>query len=263
MPSSIGFIGGGRVTRVILGGWKHSGYWPARVVVSDKEPTALELLRAAHPAALTVLGDHVPIAGQEVVFLALHPPVLRPLLNQLRGQLAPAALVVSLAPKVTIADISTALGGFKRIARVIPNAPSIVGAGFNPVSFAPSLLSADRRALASLLAPLGSSPEVPESDLEAYAVLSGMGPTYLWFQFYELLSIAEGFGVTQAAATAAIEGMVKGTLRTMLESGLSAPEVMDLVPVRPLADDEQAIRDAYRKRLRGVFDKIRPAVAAT
>lgn len=100
---------------------------------------------------------------------------------------------------------------------------------------------------------------MPESDLEAYAVLTGMGPTYLWFQLYELLSLAEGFGLGRAAAVEALGEMVGGALRTMTESGLSAAEVMDLVPVRPLAEDEETFKSAYRARLRGIFDRIRPA----
>jgi pyrroline-5-carboxylate reductase len=47
----------------------------------------------------------------------------------------------------------------------------------------------------------------------------------------------------------------------MAKSGLSSAEVMDLVPVRPLAEDEPSVRMAYRTRLRAVFDRIRPAAA--
>jgi pyrroline-5-carboxylate reductase len=180
----------------------------------------------------------------------------------LRGKLSASSFVVSLAPKLTIAEISESLGAFHRVARVIPNAPSIVGAGFNPVCLAPASTAADRQALAGLLAPLGVAPEVPEADLEAYALLTAMGPTYLWFQLYELQSLAEGFGLPRPAATEGLSQMVKGVVRAMSESGLSPAELMDLVPVRPLAEDEGAFKAAYRTRLRGVFDRIRPAVTA-
>ena len=262
MMASVGFIGGGRIVRVILEGWRRAGYWPARVVVSDSDARALDGVRAAFPEATAVLGDNLLPAREEVVFLAVHPPVMRNVLGEIRGRVPSASLVVSLAPKLTINDLAAALGGFGRIARMIPNAPSIVGAGFNPVCFSSGLLAADRQALAALTAPLGASPEVAEPDLEAYAVLTGMGPTYLWFQLYELLSLAETFGLGRVAATEALGGMVGGALRTMTESGLSPAEVMDLVPVRPLAEDEEAFKSVYRARLRGIMDKIRPMAAA-
>ncbi|HEY6555478.1 MAG TPA: NAD(P)-binding domain-containing protein [Vicinamibacteria bacterium] len=262
MAPSVGFIGGGRITRVILTGWKRSGYWPARVVVSDTNAQTLDGLRAAFPDIVAVLDDNFPPVREEVVFLAVHPPVMRGVLAEVRGRVSPGALLVSLAPKLTIAELAAALGGFARIGRVIPNAPSLVGAGFNPVAFSPVLSPADRQALGALLAPLGASPEVPEPDLEAYAVLTGMGPTYLWFQLYELLSLSEGFGLGRAAAVEALGGMVGGAVRTMTDSGLSPGDVMNLVPVRPLAEDEEAFKSAYRARLQGVFEKIRPAVVA-
>ena len=46
--------------------------------------------------------------------------------------------------------------------------------------------------------------------------------------------------------------------RTLLESGLSPAEVMDLIPVNPLAEDEPAIKQAYQTRLPALFAKIKP-----
>jgi pyrroline-5-carboxylate reductase len=262
MADSVGFIGGGRIARVILEGWRRSGTWPGRVVVSDCEARAVMVVRSAFPSVEAVLGDNGRAAAERVVFLAVHPPAMKAVLGELRGRIASGSLVVSLAPKLTIAEIATALGGSARVARVIPNAPSIVGAGFNPVAFAPGLPESDRQALGALMAPLGAVPEVPERDLEAYAILTAMGPTYLWFQWYELLALAEDFGLERAPATHALAEMFRGTLRTALDSGLSPEEVMDLVPVRPLAQDEEAIKGAYRLRLRSIWERIRAASAA-
>jgi len=259
MTSSVGFIGGGRIVRVFLNGWKRSGNWPSRVVVSDTERKPLEVLRSAFAEVVTALGDNLQPAKADVVFLAVHPPALRGVLGELRDRITPASLVVSLAPKLTIAEIAAALGGHERVARLIPNAPSIVGAGFNPVAFGPHVSDVDRQVLATLMAPLGARPEVPERHLEAYAVLTGMGPTYLWFQLYELLSLAEGFGLERSAAAEGIGQMAAGALRTMMHSGLTPADVMDLVPVRPLAEDEETFKAAYRARLEATFDRIRPA----
>ena len=44
-----------------------------------------------------------------------------------------------------------------------------------------------------------------------------------------------------------------------MNAGLTPAEVMDLIPVRPLADTEPAVIEAYRSRLGAMMDKIRPA----
>jgi pyrroline-5-carboxylate reductase len=44
-----------------------------------------------------------------------------------------------------------------------------------------------------------------------------------------------------------------------MNAGLAPAEVMDLIPVRPLAESEPAVLDTYRTRLGAVMERIRPA----
>ena len=75
-----------------------------------------------------------------------------------------------------------------------PNAASIVGKGYNPISFADGLPQQSQNDLLDLIAPLGQSPVVADESIETYAVISAMGPTYFWFQFDALRQLAESFG---------------------------------------------------------------------
>jgi hypothetical protein len=45
---------------------------------------------------------------------------------------------------------------------------------------------------------------------------------------------------------------------TLVDSGLPPSEVMDLVPVKPLAEMEPQVLEFYRSRLPALFEKIRP-----
>ena len=141
---------------------------------------------------------------------------------------------------------------------MIPNAPSIVGRGYNPIAYGSSLSEQDRRDLTGLFAGLGESPEVEERKLESYAILTAMGPTYLWPQWYELLSLARSFGLTGTEASAGLAAMVTGAVAAMNEGGLSPEEVQDLIPVKPLADLQPTILEGYRTKLTAVAEKIRP-----
>lgn len=255
-PRTVGFVGAGRVTRLLLAGLRRQGALPAGVAVSDPDPATVERLRATVPEIEVASTDR--LAGRDIVFLAVHPPVIGDVSGAIENRLAPDAIVVSLAPKFTIARLAGLLGGFERIARVIPNAPSIVGHGFNPVAFGPALAAADRGDILALLSPLGDCPEVAEEKLEAYAVLTAMGPTYLWFQLQALREVAAGFGLADEEIAPALRRMVCGATRTLLESGLAPAEVMDLVPVRPLAEMEAAVAEMYRTKLPAIHQKIRP-----
>ena len=254
---TIGFIGGGRITRIFLEGWKRAKGLPANIVVSDCNTESLAKLKMHFPAIQTA-AESSAAASQDVVFLAVHPPVMADVAAGIKSSLKPGALVVSLAPKYTLAKLGDLLGGFTRLARVIPNAPSVVNFGFNPIAFSPALTTADSTEVVALLSPLGECPEVAEAQLEAYAVLTAMGPTYLWFQLQALREVAAGFGLSEAEITPALKRMVCGAARTLLESGLTPAEVMDLIPVKPLAEMEPQVAEMYRTRLPAIYQKIKP-----
>jgi pyrroline-5-carboxylate reductase len=254
----VGIVGGGRVARILLGGWTRAGLDLSHVVVSDTDAQVLERLHAEHPA-VTVTGKNRQAAAQPSVLFALHPPAFPAALSEIAASLSPPAVLVSLAPKWTMHAIAAALGGFDRLARVIPNAPSIVNKGYNPVAFSSALPPASRTDVRSLIAPLGACPEVAEETLEAYAIVAAMGPTYLWHQFYQLIDLGVSFGLTAQEAERAVLAMVTGAVETMVASGMAPTGVMDLVPVKPLAPLEPTVREAYGTMLTALYAKLKPA----
>ncbi len=253
---TVGFVGGGRVVRILLGGWTRSGHAVPHVVVSDTEASVVQRLAAEFPA-VTVATNNQEASAPDVVFLALHPPAFPAALPEIKNSVRPDAIVVSLAPRWTMSQISGLLGGFGRLARAIPNAPSIVNSGYNPVSFAASLAPHDRQRILSLLTPLGACPEVAEDTLEAYAIVAAMGPTYLWYQLYQLIELGQSFGLTREAATEAVAAMVDGAAATILRAGLSPEGVMDLIPVKPLAPLEATVKESYASMLGALHAKLK------
>jgi len=126
----------------------------------------------------------------------------------------------------------------KKIVRIIPNANSIVNKGFNPIAFSENMNEEEKKELLDFISVLGETPVVQEEKLEGYAVITGMGPTYFWFQFEELKEIARNFGFTTQEAETGIEKMITGAIKTLFESGLTPTQVIDLIPFRPLQDYE-------------------------
>jgi pyrroline-5-carboxylate reductase len=252
---TIGFVGGGRITAILLEALRGQGLDLGRVTVSDASPEVLARRKEQFPG-LAATSDNAAAASCERVFLALHPPALKEALPTLAGALAPDAVVVSLAPVLTFEKLSGLLGGFERLARVIPNAPSVVGAGYNPVAFGDGLPPEERGEIEALLDRLGAHPVVPEKSLEAYAVLAAMGPTYFWFQWQALRDLGGSFGLDAAETDAALQAMLEGASRTLFQSGRSYEDVVDLVPVKPLAEAEPQIRQAYQERLGGLYRKL-------
>lgn len=254
---SIGFIGGGRVVRILVAGWQRARTALPVICVCEPDVSVRDVL-TQECSGIPVHDALAVVAAQDLVVLAVHPPAVGKVLAEVGAHLRPEALVLSLAPKVTLAAMQGALGGFGRVARMIPNAPSLVGRGFNPVCFGADVDDATRASLLALVRPLGETPEVPEDALEAYAILAAMGPTYLWPQLYELTELGVAFGLDRPAALATVAAMIEGAARTMAESGLDEAAVLDLVPVHPLREQAAAWRQQYREVLVALHAKLRP-----
>jgi pyrroline-5-carboxylate reductase len=109
-----------------------------------------------------------------------------------------------------------------------------------------------------LLQLLGKTFEVAESKLEAYAILSAMLPTYFWFQWEELTNLGEPMGLTAKETSETIKQTMLAAINLYFESGLSSKQVIDLIPVKPIGEQQQQIADIYQSKLMGLFEKIKP-----
>ncbi|MFQ5736472.1 MAG: pyrroline-5-carboxylate reductase family protein [Thermodesulfobacteriota bacterium] len=257
MESRVGFIGGGRITRIILKGLERAGAMPADVVVSDPDAAKLHGLEKEFPCVAA--GPNTAAAACDIVFLSVPAAVMDAVLDGIKGALEPGSVLVSLVPGRRMSRISEMLGGFQRVVRMTPNAPSIVNSGYNPVAFSGALTQEEKGALKAVFERLGACPEVPEEDLEAYSILTAIGPTYLWFQLFELAGIATSLGLGPREVEQGLAGMVTGTVETMRKAGLTPAEVMDLVAIKPLGDEEERIKGLYRTRLVPLHERLKGA----
>jgi len=256
MKNSIGFIGGGRVTKILLQGFKNKDVKFEKVIVTDTNQEVLANLKKQFPEVVT--SDSKSAAGQDIVFIALHPPVVMDTLELIKNDVKSEATVISLAPKINLPKLSLKLGHVKNIARLIPNATSYINEGYNPVTFADDFNTASKQAVLDLLKTLGNTFEVSEEKLESYAILSAMLPTYFWFQWKELADIGAKIGLTEAEAKDSISQTIMASLDLLYKSGLNPKEVIDLIPVKPIGEHEQQIVEIYNVKLLGLFEKIKP-----
>lgn len=255
---AIGFIGGGRITKIFLHAFENSGISLEKIVVSDINRETLDSLKLRFPK-ITVTTDNLQVVSKtEIVFLALHPAAIPDTLVKIKEVLNQDSVLVSLAPKITIEKLTAELGGFGNIARMNPSASTVVNKGVNPIAFAPEIKVELKDHLIGLMEKLGSTPIVEESKIEAYAVISAMGHTYFFFQLQKLSELAVNFGMDEKEAQGTITEMLRGTTETLFNSGLSYNVIDNLVPVKPLVEVEENIKGYYDQYLTAVFNKIRP-----
>ena len=252
---SLGFIGGGRITKIMLQAFKRKSIVFNRIVVSDTNSETTAKLKAMFPQ-IEISGLE-QCSAQDVVLIALHPPAVMETLEKAAPFVSDKSIVISLAPKVKMEGISGKLKT-KKIVRLIPNATSVINEGYNPVCFSGGESAAEKSEIMELLGALGKTFEVPEHKLEAYAVISAMAPTYFWFQWKTLSEIGVKIGMTDEEARSTLYNTLLAALNTYFKSGMTPDEVFDLVPVKPMAEFESQINELFHSKLVAVFEKIKP-----
>lgn len=186
---SLGFIGAGNmagaiVRSVVAQGLLKPSVCAATDVIAEKaEALARELgIRAARtPQDL--------LASCSSVVLAIKPQDMRALLDSIRASVTPEHRIVSIAAGVPCRVIEAALGEGRRVVRVMPNTPALIGLGAAGVAAGACATPEDLRAVCALFEAVGIASEVAESDLDAVTALSGSGPAYV-FKVMELLEEA-------------------------------------------------------------------------
>ena len=133
---TLGFIGGGRITRILLNGFKNANVSFGTIYVCETNETVLNALKTDYPQIETSGTDSLKAASSDWLFIALHPPVLMETLTAVKNSIKKDALVVSFAPKITIDKMKSVLPDVENIARMNPNAGTYVNRGYNPVCFA-------------------------------------------------------------------------------------------------------------------------------
>jgi len=254
--NSVGFIGGGRVTRILLQGFKNKSVNFGKVVVADTNPEVLANLKNQFPEAEA--SDAKAAAGQNILFIALHPPMVMDTLELVKNEVKSEAIVISLAPKINLPKLSMKLAHVKNLARLIPNATSYINEGYNPVTFASGFDPSVKKEVLDMLGLLGNTFEVSEEKLESYAIMSAMLPTYFWFQWRELAEIGGKIGLSDEESKRSIYETIIASLDLMYKSGLTPSEVIDLIPVKPIGEHEAQIAEIYKTKLIGLYEKIKP-----
>lgn len=253
---SLGFIGGGRAAKILLQAFANKRATFRSIAVYDIGPGALGALKEAFPY-IDAVKSPAEAASGDIVFVALHPPVIAEALTPLKGSFPPGTIGVSLAPKITLGQLAE-FTGVKKWARMIPNAPAYINQGHNPFALSPALDKQEEKMLKDIFGLLGNSFQVKEDLLEAYAIVAAMSPTYFWYQWQCLAELGESFGLSEAACRTALNETIAASARLLFDSSLSYGEARDLIPVRPLQEMEGYVTDFMKEKLSGLYEKIKP-----
>jgi len=152
---------------------------------------AVEAARGRLPAGVRAVPPDTWFArggSPDMVVVAVKPGdvagALKPLVEPSRQ--SAGTLWCSIAAGVSIAKIEQTLGSGRRICRIMPNTPAVVGLAASAFALNNACGPRDAEAVKNLLSSCGIAVQVPEKLMNAVTGLSGSGPAYVYL-FIEAL----------------------------------------------------------------------------
>jgi pyrroline-5-carboxylate reductase len=250
----IAFLGGGIIAGVFIERLLQARVAsPADILATDVRTERLEELRRMFHIRVSAENNYGVRFG-DVVILAVPPPAVKPVLAAAQVEARANQLFVSLAAAISTPLIEDTLGKPLAVLRVIPNTPSLVGAGMNPYCFGRFVTPEQKRLAVELLSVFGSSFEVREDLMSVATALTAVGPTYFFPIVKALVESAVARGLsTQQAQLAAAQTMF-GAARMVLETGKDPEALKLMIGTRTL--DESAARAVFASALEAAFARI-------
>ena len=227
IPLAVGFLGAGQMATALAGGWAKAGLLDLpRCRAADPYPDA----RAAFTKAtgIEAVAENLAVARAcDVLVLAVKPHAVADVLAEIRPELGPRRVVISIAAGVTLARLTAGLNEGVRVVRVMPNTPCLVGA--SATGYATSGDGSEATLVGLLFGAVGKAFRVPEHLLDAVTGLSGSGPAYVYVMIEALADGGVKAGLPRDVAQALAAQTVMGAAKMVLETGQHPGALKDAV----------------------------------
>ena len=249
----ISVIGCGNMASAIMGGMIKNG------IVSPEELTASDVFEPARQRTRNNLGiktvsdNAACVQGADLVLIAVKPGSFAGAAAGLSEVITKDQLVLSIMAGKSIADIESVLGSDKKIVRLMPNTPALVGAGITGYCPNGNVSEEEMPVVRRVIESFSEAEEVPESLMGVVTSLSGSSPAYV-YMFIEAMA-EDGMPRDKAYHFAA--QTVLGSAKMVLETGKHPGELKDMV-TSPAGTTIEGVAMLEKKGFRGaVIEAVR------
>ena len=190
----IGFIGCGKMASAIIKGAISSRF------VTEENIKGSEVNCDVAEAAQKRLGIEVLtdnkflVMDSDVIFIATKPNYVASVLEEIKDELTPEKLIVSIAAGVSTSKIENIIGR-QRVIRVMPNTPALVLEGMSGVCKGAYAADEDAEFVMEMLSSIGKCIEVSEDQMDIVTAISGSGPAFFYKVIEDMARAGEKLGL--------------------------------------------------------------------
>ncbi len=261
--SRIGFIGCGHMASAMIGGMLGSGKVEAdQIIASAPSEETRERARQIH--GITMTADNREAASEaDILVLAIKPQQFPSVAEEIRDVLREDTVVVSILAGISIAGLEEALptepGALRKIVRLMPNTPALVGAGVTGACCNMAVTQDEFEYVTDLCGSFSQVEVLPERLFDAVTALSGSAPAAVFVLLEAMADGAVSLGLPRQQAIRMAAQTVLGSARLLQETGRHPAELKDMV-TSPAGTTAEMLRVLEEKAFRGtVIDSLRAA----
>ncbi|MFV0528517.1 MAG: pyrroline-5-carboxylate reductase [Lachnospiraceae bacterium] len=260
----IGFIGGGNMASAMLAGiLKYEVASPAEIILSDASPAALAKCRDSFGIETTQ--DNVQVARTaDLLVLSVKPQFYQTVIQEIRGDVRPQQIIVTIAPGKTLAWLAEQFGKEVKIVRTMPNTPALVGEGITGICHNALVTAGELEQVCRIFNSFGKAELLSEHLIDAVVGVSGSSPAYVFMMIEAMADAAVSEGLPRQQAYTMAAQAVLGSAKMVLELQKHPGELKDMVcspggttieAVRIL--EEKGFRSALIEAIKGCVKKAR------
>ncbi len=225
---NVGFLGAGRMATALTMGWLRAGLLQSGACRASDPLASARQAFAQETGCESCADNRAVVAASDLVVLAVKPQSMATLLEEIRP-VVKEQLFVSIAAGITLRQLAERLGSDKRLIRVMPNTPCLIGASASGYSPNDNATNEDIALVDRLLKAVGVAFPLPEHLLDAVTGLSGSGPAFVYLMIEALSDGGVRVGLPREVATALAAQTVLGAAKMVLETRTHPGVLKDMV----------------------------------
>jgi pyrroline-5-carboxylate reductase len=225
IKGTVGFIGAGKMATAIASGLLKNGWDKNKLGAYDVSVRAGAQFAAK--TGIKTASSLAAVTGAEAIIIAVKPQNLRDALENTAGLIADK-LLISIVAGIKIESLKK-FSGAKRLVRVMPNTPALIGEGMSAYCTSSGVTARDRRTAEAILGAIGLVVKVEEKQMDVVTGLSGSGPAYVFDFIQALADGGVNGGLSRELALKLAVQTVSGAARLVQVTGEHPGVLKDMV----------------------------------
>ena len=255
-------IGMGNIGGILIARLLSAGVSTNDLVICDTDQLRVESIASKHNVRTVMLPDE-SICKANVLLVAAPPKSTIDILKRLTQWLCPKELVVSFAAAVPLDSLEAELPADTPVVRIMPNAPSLVGQGMNPVAYGHHVTPEARALAQAILKILGETVIVQDSQMNWCAGLSGAAMRSVLPALLGMTLAGVEAGLSEKDARRVAAQVMLGTATLALQTDMTFEEIKALTPMQII--DEPVVTKLFQEAVhtaKGKIDQLQDKLAS-